>query len=132
MRSFFLSLGVGIWFGDQVFSGVLFASPLDSVGRVAYLPRSFLNSPYRGCPVPSRLLRRVGFHTVGRAQFQSREAGRLVVARHGPEASFCELKGKCRGSKETIPSLRRRPGVPDTRDFRVMGWRSARSVAKRQ
>jgi hypothetical protein len=43
----------------------------------------------------------------------------------------CELKGKCRESKETVPSLRRRPGVPGEPGFGSTGWRSARSAAER-
>lgn len=58
-----------------------------SGGWPILLPFS-LNSQSRGCPILRRFLRRVGFHTVRLIQIQSRAAGRLIVARHGPEASL--------------------------------------------
>ena len=73
---------------------------------------------------PPRFLRRVGFHTARNIQIQSRAAGRLVFSGQAFRPAFakgerdtvprraCELKSKCRESKETIPSLRSRPGVP--------------------
>ncbi|MBZ5494001.1 MAG: hypothetical protein LAO76_24025 [Acidobacteriia bacterium] len=85
--------------------GIAFA-----VRASAVYTRSDSGEPAGGPPFP--LLQRVEFHAVRRIHIQSRATGRLVLSGQAFRPAFangergtvprraCELKGKCRESKE--------------------------------
>jgi len=74
--------------------------------RVAQPSRFFLTYDTAGAPPFALFCQGWGFHTVRRMQIQSRAAGRLVVARHGPEASLRaegQVPGKQRNDSFLTP-----------------------------